>query len=97
LVSEDAQLKCTEQIGHLPALKTVYDDPLIKDDPMKKILVEQIKYGKSYPSIAEWGTIEAVLSEQMGEIWDIVIENYDENKIENKVKEISKSVNKVLE
>jgi len=96
LSSKEAQVRCTKQIGHLPALKAAYDDPSIKDDSMKSVMKEQIKYGKSYPSIPQWGTIEAILMKEMGELWDITLSDYDVNKIENKVKLISKNVDKVL-
>ncbi|MEN8906743.1 MAG: extracellular solute-binding protein [Clostridiales bacterium] len=96
LTSKDAQVELTKTIGHLPALKAVYDHDVIKEDPMKSILKEQIKNGKSYPSIPEWGTIEAILTTELGQLWDITINEYSEEKIEEKVKSISENVDKVL-
>ncbi len=77
LVSIKPQVEYCKRSGFLPALKQGFSDPYISSDRRRMVYKEAVSYGKSYPSIPAWGTLEPVLTRRFGIMWDHVIANQD--------------------
>ena len=71
LSGEAAQIRRSTQSGQLPAAAAQYDELLLKLDPIRGAFVEQMKNGKAYPSIVQWGDIETILHDGLNAIWAI--------------------------
>jgi multiple sugar transport system substrate-binding protein len=73
LSSEAAQVRYSTQTGLLPAAAAEYDELLLKLDPTRGAFVDQMRFGRAYPSIPQWGEIENVLRGGLGAAWDLGI------------------------
>jgi multiple sugar transport system substrate-binding protein len=84
--------------GLLPAAASEYDDLVLKLDPVRRVFVEQMRYGKSYPSIPQWGAIENVLRDGFNGLWDQVERPgpYDPAMVGDRLGEMAKSIDDAL-
>jgi multiple sugar transport system substrate-binding protein len=71
LSTEEAQVRHSTLTGMLPAAAAQYDELLLQLDPIRGAFVQQMQFGKAYPSIAVWGSIEEVLRDGLGAVWTI--------------------------
>lgn len=69
--NEDAQLTYAEELGMLPAHKALLESPKLTAIPGYTAFSEATQYGRSYPSIPEWGPAETTLVTAFGAIWDL--------------------------
>ncbi len=53
LTSSDVQLRFTEVSGAIPARKEAFDDPLVRDDPIVKASLDQLRVGRVTPPVTE--------------------------------------------
>jgi multiple sugar transport system substrate-binding protein len=58
------------KIGFLPTDKKVLTG--WSWDPLYNTVVQEVKNGRSYPNIGQWGNIEAILVEMFGAVWTLV-------------------------
>ncbi|HAR64545.1 MAG: ABC transporter substrate-binding protein [Candidatus Margulisiibacteriota bacterium] len=70
LSSPEAQLHYAKLTGYLPATKKALADPYFTKDINRKVYVEVVKNGKTYPTIPAWGLLENVLIRRFGVMWD---------------------------
>lgn len=97
LSGEEAQLTYAQLSGQLPAQKKVMDS--LTSDPGYKALVEATEYGKSYPSIPQWGPCETALVKYFGNIWDVVAGvsgTYSEEAIQKQLDDAANEVNAII-
>jgi multiple sugar transport system substrate-binding protein len=71
LAGEAAQVRYSTFTGLLPAASAQYDELLLELDPFRRAFVQQMRHGKAYPSIAQWGDIEIVLRDGLNAVWAI--------------------------
>lgn len=70
---QDVQMKMTRMSGLMPTLKTTYVSPYFLRDPNRKIFVDLVKNGRSYPAVHYWGEIEtSILIRRFGNIFDLI-------------------------
>jgi multiple sugar transport system substrate-binding protein len=74
LSSDEAQLTYSKLSGMLPAKRSVINSPVLTQDSGYAAFAEAVKYGKSFPSIPQWGPTETALVNSFSGIWDIVAE-----------------------
>ncbi len=72
LVSKESQVRYSNNIGMLPAVKEALADPAFSEDPLLKVFVSAVEHGKSYPAIPAWGAIENAMVKALGALWDDV-------------------------
>lgn len=70
LASDEAQKTYANVSGQLPAKMSLLESPDL--DANMKAFSEATKYGKTYPSIPQWGPTETALQKHFANIWDIV-------------------------
>lgn len=70
LASPEAQVEYAKYTGFLPANKKAFEDAFFAKDINRKVYVDAVKYGKTYPTIAAWGLLENVLMRRFGVMWD---------------------------
>ena len=98
LSSEAAQVRYSTQTGLLPAAAAEYDELLLKLDPIRGAFVEQMRYGKAYPSIPQWGEIENVLRAGLNAAWDIAIkgDKYDQAAVRAELTKIARKIDELI-
>ena len=99
LLSDEAvQFAYSNLTGFLPAAAAEYDELALKLDPVRTVFVEQMRYGKSYPSIPQWGTIENLLRDGFNSLWDRVEQPgaYDEADVRRRLDELAKKIDAAL-
>lgn len=97
LSSDEAQLTYGKMTGNLPAKKSVIDS--LGTDPNYAAFIEATNYGKSYPSLPQWGPTESALVKYFGNIWDIVAGvsgSYNEESVKEQLDAAAKEVNAIL-
>jgi len=97
LSSDEAQLNYSKITGNLPGKKSVIDS--LGSDPNFAAFIEATKYGKSYPSIPQWGPTESALVKYFGNIWDVVAGvsgTYNEASVQEQLNAAAKEVNAIL-
>ncbi|MBL0385710.1 sugar ABC transporter substrate-binding protein [Tumebacillus sp. ITR2] len=72
LASDDAQLQYAQLSGMLPAKNSALNSSYVTNDPNLSAFKAATQFGRSYPSIPQWGPTETVLVKHFGNIWDIV-------------------------
>jgi multiple sugar transport system substrate-binding protein len=98
LSGEAAQVDYAMRTGLLPAAAAQYDELLLKLDPVRGAFVEQMRYGKSYPSISQWGEIETILRDGLNVVWSIgkKPDIYDRAAIRKQLAQMAKAVDRVI-
>jgi len=98
LSDEAVQFAYSNLTGFLPAAAAEYDELALKLDPVRTVFVEQMRYGKSYPSIPQWGTIENLLRDGFNSLWDRVEQPgaYDEADVRRRLDELAKKIDAAL-
>ena len=69
--NEDAQLTYAQKLGMLPAQEGLLHSPRLTEIPGYTAFADATKYGRSYPSIPQWGPAETTLVKYFGMIWDL--------------------------
>jgi multiple sugar transport system substrate-binding protein len=94
LSEEAVQFSYSNLTGLLPAAAAEYDALVLKLDPVRRVFVEQMQYGKSYPSIAQWGAIENILRDGFNDIWRMVEVPgpYDATAVRSQLDEMAKKI-----
>ncbi|MBW5445231.1 extracellular solute-binding protein [Cohnella sp. CFH 77786] len=98
LSSEEAQKAYANISGQLPAKKSLIESPDL--DSNMKAFAEATKYGKSYPSIPQWGPTETALQKHFANIWDIVAGvkgKYDKDSIQKEMDDAAAEVNSIIQ
>lgn len=98
LSGEEAQIRYSTVTGYLPAVAAEYDELLLKLDPIRGAFVEQMRYGRSYPSIPRWGKIEVILREGFSAIWDTARKpgDYDRLGVRNELDAMARRIDAIL-
>jgi multiple sugar transport system substrate-binding protein len=83
----------------LPAAAAQYDELLLQLDPVRAAFVQQMQYGKAYPSIAVWGSIEEVLRDGLGAAWAIGRRPgpYDRAAVQTQLSRTAEQIHKILQ
>ncbi|AFK87262.1 MULTISPECIES: sugar ABC transporter substrate-binding protein [Thermoanaerobacterium] len=99
LVSKEAQVAYSKVSGQLPAVKEAFNDPFIANDPNRSVFKEIAEYGRSYPAIPAWGSIENIMVKHIGTVWDDVAGvngKFNPNMIKNEMDRAAEEVNGAL-
>ncbi len=98
LSSEAAQVRYSTLTGILPAAAAEYDELLLKLHPVLATFVEEMRYGRAYPSIAQWGDIENVLHEGIEKVWLIAKKPgpYDKTGVGDELDKMAKKIDGIL-
>ena len=72
LSTEEAQFSYAQHLGMLPARRSLLESPELSEKFGYGAFAEALQYGRSYPSIREWGAIETSLVRHFGQMWDLV-------------------------
>ena len=98
LSGEGAQIRYSTVTGYLPAVAAEYDELLLKLDPIRGAFVEQMRYGRAYPSIPQWGQIEIVLRDGFTTIWETVRKPgaYDKLGVHNQLDAMARRIDAIL-
>ncbi|GIQ71127.1 extracellular solute-binding protein [Xylanibacillus composti] len=98
LSSPEAQARYAEVTGFLPARLEVLDAAANEPDTALAAFAEAASYGRSFPSIPQWGPIETTLVNHISAIWDMVASDSDyEDKIRAVLNDAVEEVNSILE
>lgn len=98
LSTKDAQVVYGKFSGMLPAVKSAEAD-MKALSPNYAAFYEAMQYGRSYPSIPQWGPVETALVKHMGTIWDItagVSGTYSRDEIKQNLDAAAKEVDNLL-
>jgi multiple sugar transport system substrate-binding protein len=98
LSSESAQVRYSTLTGLLPAAAAQYDELLLKLDPVRGAFVEQMRNGRAYPSIVQWGDIEIVLRDGLNAVWAIGKKpgKYDKAAVKNQLDQMARRIDELL-
>lgn len=69
LASKPAQLAYAKATGFVPARKDAFDDAYFTEHPKRKIFIEAVKYGRTYPCVSAIGAAEPGLMRHFGNLW----------------------------
>lgn len=58
MVSEKYQLELARLLKFLPGRISLQKNKMFTSDPILKVAVEQMEYGRSFPAVAGWGAVE---------------------------------------
>lgn len=58
MMSDKNQLQAAKLLNFFPGRLSIQNDKIFTTDPILKVAVEQMKYGRSLPAAAGWGSIE---------------------------------------
>jgi len=97
--NEDAQLTYAQQLGMLPAQEGLLHSPRLTDIPGYIAFAEATQYGRSYPSIPQWGPAETTLVKYFGMIWDLAsgkAGEYSEAAVRKLLDDAAREVNLLL-
>ena len=86
------QLEFFRLLNDLPAVKSAWDDPILKDDPYIKAFYTQFKNVKSMPKVTEWEQIAFSKLQQYAEVAAGGIMTVDEA-----LREMDQATNQILE
>jgi multiple sugar transport system substrate-binding protein len=98
LSDPSVQFSYSNLTGYLPAASAEYDELVFQLDPVRKVFVEQMRYGRAYPSISQWGAIENILCDGFEHLWKVALRPgpYDPTAVRNQLDEMSKSIDGAL-
>ncbi len=94
LTSSDIIQKYNDEIGFFPPDTTLWNSKTMGKDMMR--IIPMAKTSKSYPQIAEWGAVEAILIEYFSEVWSLVESNYSPEFLYEKTKIYDDKINKLF-
>jgi len=100
MITNSAQIDLFKKTGLLPAIKSAYNDPYISENKIRKTFKAQFKYGRAYPSIPEWGTIENQILKSLSDMWIVLLKNKFENSdqlIKNELNKAASAINKIIQ
>jgi multiple sugar transport system substrate-binding protein len=72
LTSEDSQQRFTRDAGLLPARNAVLEDSVFVSDPDYSMFASALEFGRAYPQIQQWASIEVALSNEFEAMWQNV-------------------------
>jgi multiple sugar transport system substrate-binding protein len=98
LSDPSVQFSYSNLTGYLPAASAEYDELVLQLDPVRKVFVEQMRYGRAYPSISQWGAIENILCDGFEHLWKVALRPgpYDPTAVRNQLDEMSKRIDGAL-
>lgn len=98
LTSNEFQAHQYKTIATLPALTEAFDSLFNQETEQEKVLIESYrKYGRSYPQIDLWASIEFILAEFFGKIIDsIKAHTYNETFLIGQINKATEQVNYIL-
>ncbi len=100
LSSAEAQASYSAVTGFLPARQEVFD-AAAENEPGTAVaaFATAVSYGRTFPSLPEWGAIETTLVNRFSAIWDLVVEesSYNEERIRAELDDAVEEVNSILE
>jgi len=68
----EAQRRYALAAGMLPALKAAWNAPEFQNDPLFRVFLQAAQFGRSYPGLAGWGSVENLAVQHIGMAWDLV-------------------------
>jgi ABC-type glycerol-3-phosphate transport system substrate-binding protein len=91
LMLDENQIVMSEVAGNFPVKKTLINHPVFRDDPDKKIFMEQIQYAVSKPTVESWTRIN---DEIVAKAIDAALNH--RTSVENALNEAAKDCDAVL-
>ncbi len=96
LSGKKGQLDYQMLVGNLPANKEAQADAYYTGNPLYKPFLEQLKTGKSYPSIAAWGGVETSIQKNFSLMWDDVAAGKGNDAIKARLDAINQEVGTII-
>jgi multiple sugar transport system substrate-binding protein len=99
LGGSQADLAYSDLTGDLPARKEDVSSSQVTNNPYLAQFSKAAEFGRSYPSIPQWGPIETVLVKHFGNIWDIVAGvkgTYSASSVQQELNSAAKEVDGIL-
>ena len=98
LSSESAQVRYSTVTGLLPAAAAQYDELLLRLGPIRGAFVEEMRHGRAYPSIPQWGDIEVILHDGLNAVWAIGKKpgTYDQAAVKGQLDQMAKKIDKIM-
>ncbi|NIK77839.1 multiple sugar transport system substrate-binding protein [Paenibacillus castaneae] len=99
LSSDEAQLAYSKRLGMLPAKRSLLDSKAPIEELGYAAFAEATKYGQTYPSIPQWGSIETALVKHFGEIWSIAADQtgrYSEEAVQEQLDAAVREIDIIL-
>lgn len=99
LSTDDAQMRYSIVTGVLLAAAGQYDELLLRLDPIRRAFVAQMRHGRAYPSIAQWGDIEVVLRDRLSSLWAKATSQapYDRGEARRQLQEAQRQIDLILQ
>ncbi|WP_379161025.1 sugar ABC transporter substrate-binding protein [Paenibacillus sp. sgz5001063] len=97
LTSDEAEKAYANVSGQLPARVSLLNAPDL--DVHMKAFSEATKYGRTYPSIPQWGPTETALQKHFANVWDIVAgvkSTYSEESIKKELDSAAAEVKAII-
>jgi multiple sugar transport system substrate-binding protein len=79
LVDRAVQIDCFLDQGALPVRLDVLSEPAFTTNPHRRVLVEALKSGRTFPVISKWAEIEERLGNAFTWLWDELIKDPDQD------------------
>jgi multiple sugar transport system substrate-binding protein len=101
LSQTNAQLGYAKVSGMLPARANAQRNKafMVKAPAKYQAFVQAVKYGRSYPSIPKWGSVEGAYVKHFGNIWDMAAGaggRYTKSSVRSELRSASGEVNNLL-
>ena len=97
--NEEAQFMYAKELGMLPAQQKLLNSSKMKEIPGYIAFAEATQYGRSYPSIPQWGSAETALVKYFSEIWDLAAEQselYNEKAVQAILDNAAREINLLM-
>lgn len=99
MASKKVQNEYASLSALLPATLNAQADFTLVNDPLYKPFLQSVKDGRSYPTIATWGTVQAAMVKSLGLLWDDVAGingPFDASKVKPRLDAAAQEVNTVI-
>lgn len=98
LASTESQVRHCQEIGMLPSSTEALHSLFKQETPYNKILLESYqRYGRSYPQVPLWASIEMILVEEFYNVLELIRNNqYTESRLTERMNKAAEKVNYIL-
>lgn len=100
LASQEVQRNYNTKINYFPTRRDVMQSAPFSTDQFYEILMDGLNAGRSFPAIKRWLIVEDALTQMLGQLWEDVITNTDEDVdaiITNRLVPLAARLDKILQ
>lgn len=98
LTSKESQLRHCQTIGMLPSVSEAFESMFKQETPQNKTLKDTYqKYGRGYPQVPLWASIEMVIAEELYNVQEFIrAKQYTESHLVERMNKAAEKVNYLL-